>query len=209
MLKKIGIGVAVLIVAFLVLVATRPSTYTVERSATISAPADVAYGQVADFHYWAAWSPWEKLDPSMKKTYDGAPTGQGAMYHWVGNDQVGEGRMTIVGAKPGEQIDIKLEFVKPFEATSQTLFTFKPAGDTTQVTWIMNGTNNFMSKAVSLFVNFQASIGSDFERGLAALKTAAEGEAKKRAAAAAAANKPAETGAPAAPAPPAPAAPAQ
>lgn len=193
MLKKIGIGVAVLIGGFIVLVATRPAVYTVERSATISAPADVIYGEVADFHQWSEWSPWEKLDLTMKKTYDGAPAGQGAIYSWVGNDQVGEGRMTILGAKLSEQIEIKLEFIKPFEATSQTLFTFKPAGDATQVTWTMNGNNNFMSKAYGLFVNLDAAIGSDFERGLAALKTVAEGEAKKRAVVAA--PKPAETGA--------------
>ncbi|HEX2568830.1 MAG TPA: SRPBCC family protein [Polyangia bacterium] len=200
MLKKIGIGVAVLVVGLVVLVATRPSTFTVERSASINAPADVVYAQVADFHGWAAWSPWEKLDPALKRTYEGAPSGQGAIYRWVGNDKVGEGRMTIVGAKPGEQVEIKLEFIKPFEATSQTLFTFKPTGDATQVTWTMNGNNNFMAKLVTLFVNFDASVGGDFERGLAALKTVAEDEAKKRAAAAAA-PKPAEAGAP----PPAPA----
>jgi hypothetical protein len=194
MLKKIGISVAVLIVGFLVLVATRPSTWALERSATIGAPADVVYGQIADFHQWVGWSPWEKLDPAMKKTFDGAPSGPGAIYRWEGNDKVGEGRMTILGAKPNEQLDIKLEFIKPFEAASQTLFTFKPAGDGTQVTWTMNGTNNFMGKLYALFVDVDAAVGKDFEQGLAALKTVAETEAKKRATAAAA-NKPAETGA--------------
>lgn len=192
MLKKVVIGFAVLVIGFLVLVATRPATFTVENSATINAPAAVVYGQVADFHQWERWSPWEKLDPTMKKTFDGAPAGQGAIYSWVGNDQVGEGRMTILNAKPSEQIEIKLEFLKPFEATNQTLFTFKPTGDTTQVTWTMNGTNNFMGKAFSLFVDVEKAVSSDFERGLAALKTVSEGEAKNQAAAA---NKPAEAGA--------------
>ena len=203
MLKKVGIGFAVLIAGVLVLIATRPATFTVESNATINAPADVVYGQVADFHQWERWSPWEKLDPTMKKTFDGAPAGQGAIYAWVGNDKVGEGRMTILGARPSEQIEIKLEFIKPFEATSQTLFTFKPTGDATQVTWTMNGTNDFMGKAFSLFVDVDKAVSSDFERGLASLKKVAEDEAKNRAAAAApAANKPAEGGA----APPAPAA---
>src|SRR5579883_870937 len=108
MLMKIGVGLAVLIVGFVVVVATRPDRFHIERSATIAAPPDVVFAQLDDFHKWSAWSPWEALDPTMKKTFDGPASGAGAVYSWVGNDKVGEGRMTIVAASAPSQVDIKL-----------------------------------------------------------------------------------------------------
>lgn len=218
MLKKLGITLVIAIGLVCAVVASRPDTFKVERSATIEAPADVAYGLVADFHGWAAWSPWDALDPGMKKTYEGA--GKGATYFWSGNDKVGEGRMTILDTKPNELIDIKLEFIKPWEATNQTQFTFQAAGDKTTVTWTMSGAANFMSKAMSLVKSMDEMVGSDFEKGLAKLKEAAAAENQKRLAAAKAAaeaarlaaeeaaKKAAAEAAAAAAAPPAPAAPA-
>jgi hypothetical protein len=206
MIKKILLGVAALLVAFAGFVATRPSTFKVERTATVQAPAEVAYGLVADFHSWGQWSPWEKLDPAMKKTFSGAPSGEGAGYAWVGNKDVGEGAMTITLAHPSDQIVIRLEFKKPFEATNKTTFSFKPAGTGTAVTWTMEGENNFMGKAFSVFMNMDKMVGGDFEKGLASLDAAGQVEAKRRAEeaqkAAAAAPPPSApvAGAPAAPA---------
>jgi len=187
MVKKIGIGLVVVLVALLAFIATRPDTFRVERSATIAAPTEVLVAQVSDFHTWAAWSPWEKLDPGMKKTFEGAPGAAGSTYQWVGNNQVGEGKMTLAAVKPGEEVDISLEFIKPFEAKNDCTFAFKPLGEKTQVTWAMSGHNNFMGKAMSAFVNMDQMIGKDFENGLAGLKTVAEAEAVKRAEAAKAA----------------------
>ena len=185
MLKKLGITLAIAIGLVIAVVASRPDTFNVERSATIDAPADVVYGLVVDFHGWAGWSPWDALDPSMKKTYEGS--GKGATYFWSGNDKVGEGRMTIVDTKPNEQIDIKLEFMKPWEATNQTRFAFQAAGDKTTVTWSMSGAANFMSKAMSLVKSMDEMVGPDFEKGLGTLKTLAAAENQKRLAAAKAA----------------------
>ncbi len=182
MLKKIGIGLVVAVLGFLGFIATRPSTYQVSRSITVAAPADVALAQVSDFHKWNAWSPWEKLDPAMKKTFDGS--GNGATYAWVGNDKVGEGKMTITGLAP-QKVDIKLEFIKPFEESSDTSFTTEPAGEGTKVTWTMKGNNSFVGKAFTVFMDMDAMIGKDFESGLAALKVAAEAAQKARAEAAA------------------------
>src|SRR5262249_6669651 len=117
MMKKILIGLVVVLGGFAAFVATRPNVFHIERSATINAPADVVFGQVANFHNWAAWSPWDKLDPSMKRTFAGPESGTGASYSWVGNDKVGEGTQTITGAEPNVKIAIKLEFKKPWEAT--------------------------------------------------------------------------------------------
>jgi uncharacterized protein YndB with AHSA1/START domain len=129
---------------------------------------------VNDFHKWEAWNPWGKLDPAMKESYEGAPAGVGAVYTWTGNSQVGEGRMTITESRPNELIRIKMEFLKPFAATSTAEFTFRPEGNRTTVTWTMEGTNNFMAKAVHLVMNMDRMIGGQFEKGLAAMKSVAE-----------------------------------
>ncbi len=178
MARKILIGVAVLIVLLVVVILTRPGTFHVERSITMAAPPDSAFAQVNDFRAWGAWSPWEKLDPQMKKTFEGPPTGVGAKYAWSGNDQVGEGRMTIEKSEKPSNVGIKLEFLKPFDSTSTTTFTFAPTPQGSKVTWAMDGENNFMAKAASLFMDMDKMIGADFERGLAAMKTAAEAAPK-------------------------------
>jgi len=174
MWKRIVLVLAVLLAVLLVVIATRPSTYRVERSATAAAPAEVVYAQIADFHRWAAWSPWEKLDPGMKRTFDGAAVGEGAGYSWSGNDKVGEGRMTVTAARPGEQVVIRLEFLKPWASTSTTSFRLAPDGGGTRVTWSMEGHNDLMGKAATLFMDMDKMIGADFERGLAQLAAAAE-----------------------------------
>jgi hypothetical protein len=178
MIKKILLGAVILVVVIIavcvVVVAMQPAHYRVERSATMNAPAPVVFNQVNDFHKWDAWSPWAKLDPNMKTTFEGAPSGTGAVYAWTGNSDVGEGRMTIMDSKPGEAIKIKLEFIKPFAATSDTLFSFKPQGNQTAVTWTMDGDNNFVGKAMCLFMNMDKMVGGDFEKGLAQMKAVAE-----------------------------------
>jgi Polyketide cyclase / dehydrase and lipid transport len=192
MARKILIGVAAVILLLVLVILTRPATFHVERSITMAALPESAFAQVNDFRAWPAWSPWEKLDPQMKRTHEGSPAGVGAKYAWAGNDQVGEGRMTIEKSEKPSLVRIKLEFLKPWEATSATTFTFVPAPQGSKVTWAMDGENNFMAKAASLFMDMDKMIGADFERGLAAMKTAAE-----------AASKAAPEPSPAAPAPPA------
>lgn len=177
-LKKVLIGVAAVLGILLIVIATRPSTFHIERSTTMSAPPESAFAQVNDFRAWSAWSPWDKLDPGMKRTYEGAPSGAGARYGWTGNDKVGEGRMTIEKSERPSLISIKLEFIKPFASTNQTTFSFAPAGGGTKVTWAMDGHNDFMGKAFSLFMDMDKMVGADFERGLAAMKTAAESAPK-------------------------------
>ena len=178
MIKKIVLGVLLLMVAVVavcaVVIMMQPAHYHVERSATINAPALVVFNQVNDFHKWEAWSPWAKLDPNMKTSYEGAAAGTGSIYSWTGNNDVGEGRMTITDSKPGESIKIKLDFIKPFAATTATVFTFKPQGNQTAVTWTMDGENNFIGKAFGLVMNMDKTVGGDFDKGLAQMKTLAE-----------------------------------
>jgi len=178
MIKKILIGLVVLVLVLVVVIAVQPSTYRVERSATMNAPAPVVFAQVNDFHNWNAWSPWAKIDPQMKQTFEGAPAGNGAIYTWNGNKEVGEGRMTITESHPSDLVKIKLEFLKPFAATSDTTFTIKPEGNQTKVTWTMVGDKNFIAKAFHLVMNMDKMVGGDFEKGLAQMKTVAESAPK-------------------------------
>ncbi|MGD9646005.1 MAG: SRPBCC family protein [Pirellulales bacterium] len=174
----IVLGVLLGIVAVLaIVVALQPAEFVVERSLTMAAPPDVVFDQVNDFHKWQAWSPWAKLDPDAQNTFEGPDSGEGAKFAWSGNNDVGEGNMTIVESRRPEQIKIDLRFVRPFEDQADTLFSFAPTSDGTQVTWRMSGTNNFVGKAMCLVVNMDTMVGGDFDKGLAAMKEIAEAQA--------------------------------
>ena len=151
----------------------QPSEFHVERTAEIAAPQGDVFAQVNDFRKWEAWSPWAKLDPAAKVAFEGPPEGQGTVM-WAGNDQVGEGKMTLVESRPGDLVKFKVDFVKPFEGSSTSQFTFKPHGDRTAVTWAMDARHNFLEKAFCLIMNGKKMIGDDLEKGLSQLKSAAE-----------------------------------
>jgi carbon monoxide dehydrogenase subunit G len=173
MLKIIAIALIVLVAAVLVLAATRPDTFRVERSAQMSAPPERILSLVNDFHQWSAWSPYEKLDPSMKRTYAGAAAGKGAVYEWDGNSKAGKGRMEITAAAATRTV-IQLDFSKPFTAHNIAEFTAVGQGDATRVTWSMQGPSPFVTKLMGLFFNMDKMIGGDFETGLANLKAITE-----------------------------------
>lgn len=179
MVKITLIALAVIVIVLVVVIAMQPAEFRVARSAMISAPPPAVFAQVNDFHKWEAWNPWGKIDPAMKQTYEGAPAGTGAIYTWTGNKEVGEGCMTIIESRPSDLIRIKLEFFKPFAGISTAEFTFKPEGGQTAVTWSMTGENNFMAKAIHLFMNMDKMIGGQFEKGLTSMKSVVEGAAKQ------------------------------
>ncbi|MBM3601700.1 MAG: SRPBCC family protein [Alphaproteobacteria bacterium] len=178
MLVKILVGIVAALAIFAIVVALQPSEFRISRSATITAPPNVVHAQVNDFRKWSGWSPWEKIDPALKRSYAGPAEGTGAVYAWTGNNEVGEGRMTILESRPGELVRIKLEFFKPFTATNLAEFTFRPQGSQTEVTWAMTGSKNFMVKAVHLFMNMDKMVGGMFEQGLTAMKSVSEAAAK-------------------------------
>ncbi len=165
---------AVLVIAVLLLAATRPGILRVERSTGINAPADKIFSMINDFHQWGVWSPYEHRDPQMKRTYSGAASGVGSVYEWDGDSNVGQGRMEILQSSPPGKIVIKLDFIKPWEGHNTAEFTLATQGNTTQVTWLMHGPANFMSKVMGLFMNFDRMIGRDFEAGLEKMKSVAE-----------------------------------
>jgi hypothetical protein len=174
MLKKALAVVVVLVVVLVAVVATRPARFRVERSLVIEESPRVLFDVVADFRKWEHWSPWARLDPAMKTTFDGSPGLVGSSYHWAGNDKVGEGRMTITEAHPPLQAKMRLEFLRPWRSTSETIFDLYAETGGTRIVWIMQGDLDFMGKSMSLFMDMDKAIGPDFERGLAALKRGAE-----------------------------------
>ena len=174
MLMNILIVAGVALVALLGFAATRPDSFRIERTATIKAPALKIFGFLNDFHEWTAWSPWEKLDPALRRTYTGAASGKGAAYAWEGNKKVGAGRMEITDSSPPSRLAIKLDFLRPFEAHNAIEFTLEQAAGFTHISWAMVGANNFMSKLMSLVMNMDKMVGKDFETGLANLKDLAE-----------------------------------
>jgi len=179
MLTTIAIAVAVAVAALLIYAATKPNTFTVQRTASIAAPADRIFPLIDDLHAHHAWSPFEK-DPAMKRTHSGAERGPGAIYEWEGNRQVGKGRIAITASTPSK-VTMALDMIKPFEAHNIVEFILEPKGSATSVTWAMSGRQPYMAKVMGLFMNCDKMVGSQFEEGLAKLKTIAE----RRAAAAA------------------------
>ncbi|ADO72984.1 SRPBCC family protein [Stigmatella aurantiaca] len=173
-LLSIAGAVALGILGVLVLAARKPASFHIERSAVIAAPPEAVFPHLNDFRLWAAWSPWEKLDPSMQKTYGGPSSGVGSTYAWSGDSKAGEGKMTILESRPSTFLSLRLEFLKPFPATNTVTYTLAQKAGGTEITWAMDGENPFMGKVFSVFFNMDDLIGKDFEKGLADLKRVSE-----------------------------------
>ncbi|MES2439505.1 MAG: SRPBCC family protein [Verrucomicrobiota bacterium] len=176
MIARILIALAVVILILVIVIASRPADFRYQRSTTISAPASLIFPQVNDLHRWQVWSPYAKKDPNAKNRFEGPPAGVGAAMSWAGNNDVGEGTMSIIESRPDERVKFQLDFRKPFAGTNVAEFDIKPEGKKTLVTWSMSGKNTFFFKAFSLFVDCDKMIGGDFEKGLADLKAIVESE---------------------------------
>jgi uncharacterized protein YndB with AHSA1/START domain len=174
MLKAIGMTVATAIGAVLVTAAFQPDRFAVSRSSTIAAPPERIFGLISDFHRWQAWSPYERLDPAMRRRFSGPAQGAGAVYEWDGNAKAGKGRMTILAAASPARVAIRLDFEKPLETQNVATFTLEPHGGSTTVTWAMEGPTPYLGKVIHLFLDMDRLVGRDFDTGLAKLKTLAE-----------------------------------
>jgi len=174
MIKKIAIVIALLIAGILGFAATKPDTFRVQRAASIKASPEKVFALINDFKRWDAWSPWEKKDPAMKRTWGAVTSGKGAKYGWDGNSEVGQGSMEITESVPPSRITLKLDFVKPFEGHNIVEFTLEPKGDVTNITWAMQGPAPFITKVIQVFCDMDSMVGKDFETGLANMKTVAE-----------------------------------
>lgn len=176
MLKKIGLGLGAIVVALVIVIAMQPAAFSIERSATIEAPADIVYGSIHDLRAMDAWLPFgTRADPELRNTYEGPASGVGAVVSWEG-PKAGKGRTTITAVKPDREVEMTVEYFEPMRATNDVRFTLAPAGDATTVTWRIRGTNGFVGKAFSLFANMDEVVGTAFEQGLASMKSLAEAE---------------------------------
>jgi hypothetical protein len=180
MLWKILIGVAAVLVVFVAVVATRASAYHVERKLAVAAPADLVFGVLNDLHQFAGvfvlfGSPLGTADPDMQKTFEGPAAGVGQSYAWSGK-KAGKGKMTIEESVPGQKMGMKLEFVEPMASTATFALTVAGTEGGSVVAWSMDGNHNFIGKAFALFMDMDKMLGADIEKGLAQLKTVAEGK---------------------------------
>lgn len=173
-MRKVLIAILVLIAGVLGYASTKPDQFRVERSIVIKAPAEKIFPHINNFHQWEAWSPYEKLDPAMKRSFSGTGLGVGAIYAWEGNSSVGAGRMEILESTPSSAIKIKLDFLKPMEGHDTAEFTLAPESDGTKVTWAMSGPAAYIMKVMSVFFDMDHMIGKDFETGLNNLKALIE-----------------------------------
>lgn len=170
MLRKILFGLATLLVVLVAIIVIQPSEYRVSRTLTMTAPAQEIFAQINDFHRWEAWSPWAKLDPAAKVSFEGPVAGKGAIFAWSGNSKVGEGRMTLVESTPDSFVRARTDFVKPFVGSSYSEFVLRPEGNGTAVSWTMFGQNDFIGKAMCLVISMDKMLGGEMEKGLASIK---------------------------------------
>lgn len=181
MVRKALLAVVAALAAFCAYVALQPASFAVERRAVIDAPPDKVFTHIDDFRKWQAWSPWAKRDPQAKAMFEGPPSGKGAKFKWSGNDEVGEGHMTIVDSRPAESIRIALAFLKPFPDSADVGFDFKDEAGKTAVTWRIAGHNGFVERAImtAMRIDLEQMIGADYEKGLSSLKSVVEAENKR------------------------------
>jgi uncharacterized protein YndB with AHSA1/START domain len=175
----IAIGV-VAAAGYVVLAASRkPDNFRIVRSAVLKASPESVFAYLNDFHRWSAWSPWEKLDPNLQRTYSGSEQGVGAVYEWSGNNKAGQGKMIIQESTANQRLVLDLIFIKPMAANNRTEFTLEPRDGGTEVTWAMSGTSSFMNKVFYVFMDMERMVGPQFEEGLANLGRVAGGDGKQ------------------------------
>lgn len=165
------LGLVAIVVLFCIIVITRPNEFHVARSAVLDASPARVFAEVNDLHRWGTWSPWDKLDPNAKITFEGPGAGVGAAMSWDGNKAIGAGNMSIIESVPGSKVVYSLDFIRPFKGSNTGEMRFEPVDGNTKVTWSMYGKNNFIGKAVSLFMDCDKLCGDQFLQGLSNLNT--------------------------------------
>lgn len=172
-LKIILIVILAIVGLFLIMGLFAPKEYSVKRSVNINAPTEIVKEQVVKFKNFQQWEPWGEADPNMKVTIDGTDGAVGAVYQWEGNNDVGSGTQEII-KMTDERVDIKLNFTAPWESEDFVYYEFNNLGRTTEVAWGMNGSNPFPMNVFMMFMNLEEMIGTQYDKGLAQLKTRCE-----------------------------------
>lgn len=175
MLRLILFALLLGAVGFVVTASLQPDEFRYTRSATMAATPEQVFGYINNQRKWQEWSPWARMDPNMKVTYDGPEEGTGSVASWDGNRDVGKGISTLTQNRRPEFVQFRLEFLEPMKATHTSEFTLTDNGNgQTTVSWSMYGRNNFVGKAVNLIFDCEKMVGEMFEQGLANLKQIVE-----------------------------------
>jgi hypothetical protein len=170
----VAIALVVLVVALVAYAATKPDAFRVQRSTGINAPAERIFPLIANLKSMNTWNPFVEPDPAIKIAYSGPESGKGAAHSWSGNSKVGEGRIEVTDAAPCSRVAMQLDMLKPMKASNAVEFTLAANDKTTTVTWAMSGRQPFMAKLMTLFIDCDKMVGSQFEKGLGKLKALAE-----------------------------------
>jgi uncharacterized protein YndB with AHSA1/START domain len=176
MLKKTALAFVVLIVLFLGYVSTRESSFRYERSGVINAPADKIFPYISQFRLGEKWSPYEKVDPNLKKTFKGTDGQVGSIMEFDGNMEAGSGQLELLNLVPNESVDIKLTMTKPMFAENLIQYRLTPEAGGTRFTWTMSGDGGFMTKLMTVFIDCEKMIGGQFTQGIENLKTVVESQ---------------------------------
>jgi uncharacterized protein YndB with AHSA1/START domain len=171
---KVALVVIILIAAVLIIAASRPDTFTIQRSRTIQAPPEKIFALIDDFYNWNQWAPQDREDSTMKRTFSGPESGTGAVSEWKSSGSAGSGKMMIAESTAPRKISVKVDFARPFEAHNVNEFTLERSGTSTTVTWSMQGTNLFIMKLMGVAVSMDRMVGKHFDSGLDNLKATAE-----------------------------------
>lgn len=172
-LKILLLGILAIVALLLVISFFLPSKWHVERSIVINAPAENAFDQVNNLKNWDKWSPWMKMDTTMKVTYSGPEEGVGASYSWEGDPKkTGKGKLTISESRPNEYVKTDLDFGEGGLGTGG--FKFEPADGGTKVSWSMDSDLGMNPIARYMGIIMTGMMEGIFDQGLGDIKKIAE-----------------------------------
>lgn len=174
MLKKILLGVIVVIAGFLVYVAVQPADYLIAREVVINAKPESIFSHLNNSKKLNAWMPWADSDPNVKMNYSGPTDGIGATTSWESTGSMGVGRAVIIQSIANQNVKTQITYEKPMvmEQVSDMTLTAKNGG--TAVKWSVVGKNSFMGRLFCTFMNMDKMVGGEFEKGLNKLKNIVE-----------------------------------
>lgn len=170
----VAVALAVLVIALLAYAATKPDTFTIERSMPISASPELIFPLISNPRRMNTWNPFVAPDPAIKLVYTGPESGKGAAHTWAGNSKVGEGRIEVTDVSPPNRVAMQLDMLKPMKASNKVVFTLQPTAGATTVTWAMTGRQPLIGKLMTIFIDCEKMVGGQFEKGLTSLKSIAE-----------------------------------
>lgn len=168
-LKVIVLGIVGIIGLVLIAALFVKKEYSIERAITISKPNAEVFNYIKFIKNQDHYNKWVMMDPNMKKSFKGTDGTVGFVYAWDGNDKAGKGEQEITKIDEGNELDLEIRFIKPFEGIAHAQMTTKPAPEgQTRVTWSMAGESKYPMNITNLFID--SMLGKDLQASLVDLK---------------------------------------